>query len=691
MERQPFRVKETPRAESTTLDRFLRWLVIASVIGVAGWGVWQAALLLRPEPEPVARISADDHASITAAARALEALAALEPLPAAAPAAELTPLSATDPALTRQAAKEAATKARLVAGEAKEELKDLGLAETEDAGTVAREWLAGETAFSMGSWETAEQAYYRIVNRIRQLREVVRISRELDVSEQAVASGLAAERDLLKKYGGERLRGVVALAKQAREQASADPIASAKLYQEALAKLPQAVGEARQAERREKIGTLLRLAGKAAERGDWVAAATASTSILKYEPANAGAAALRERAVQGLDALVERYIAVQHEPGRAAARKTDAAQIRRGARDGDPLCALTVALYSRDDPALEASPETRDRYQREAWSGVLQRAGQGMRAAAFLVARCYEAGIAVERDMTAALRWYRESAERGSPLAQNNLAWIYHQGFGGIAQDDAEAVKWYRLAARQGSIPAQCGLAGLLLDSGEGESHEAEAAEWYRLAAEAGSALAQCNFGLLLMTGRGVARDEARAVTLFRAAAEQGDALAQFNLGYVHMTGKGVAPDDAEAVKWYRLAADQGFAAAQRNLGGMFAIGRGVARDDAEASKWYRLAAEQGDAGAQCNIGWMHAHGVGVEKDLVKAVNWYRRAAERGNPEGIFMLGVMTAEGAGTVRDAVQGRKWVAEAAARGLEQAQAWLELASREPLPAPSGTQKE
>lgn len=685
MSQNQFAFKKKAQATPTELDRLIRWLVAACGIGIAGWGIWQAALLLRPEPAttlalPVALVN--DDVSIAAATRALEALEALrEPLPAK---PSTLPVTAEAPARTRHAAKESAVNVRRVADEAKEDLVDLGLSETEDAGLIARDWLAGETAFSIGSWETAEQNYYQIVNRIRQLRETVRVSRELDASERAVATGLARERDLLKKHGGTRLREIVTLAKQARNQMEGDPIASAKLYQEALIKLPLAIGEARQAERREKIATLLRLAGHAADRGDWAAAATASAAILKFDPKNSAAETVRARAVQGVDALVDRYVTRQHEPGNEAERKADATQIRRGARDGDALCRLAAALYSRSDPTLADTPETRERYRQDAWLGVVLRAEKGMRIAAFLVARCYEEGFGVDRDLTAAIRWYRQAAKQGSLAAQNNLAWIYHQGFEGVAQDAVEAAKWYRLAAEQESIPAQCALAGLLLAKNDTPAATAEAVSWYRRAAANGSALAQCNLGLLLMTGRGVPRDPAQAITHFREAADKGDPLAQFNLGYVYMTGKGVVQDDTEAVTWYRKAAEKGFAAAQRNLGGMYALGRGVSRDDTEAAKWYMLAAEQGDAGAQCNIAWMYARGVGTATDPVKAVAWYRRSAEQGHAEALFMLGLMTIEGTGTMRDAAQGRHLIATAAAHGLDQARAWLELADQRRAPA-------
>ena len=678
MPNQPaFQQKKDPSA--TFVDRLVRILLIACGVVVAGGLIWQAVLLLRanaPTPTasqvaaPITDDSIDDP--IAAAVRALDALATIEQNEPH----KTTPLLAPPPPqLSRQEAKKSAENVRRVAADAKDELKDLGLAETEDAGLVARDWLTAETAFSIGSWEAAESSYYQIINRIRQLREIVRISRELDASESAVAAALAAEHKLLKQFGGDHLKEVVTLAKRARSLVESDPILSAKLYQEALTKLPVAIGEARQAERREKITALIELAEHAANRGDWVAAGTASLAILKVEPQNRAAADLRRRAIRGIDELVIRYVVRLHDPTDESGRKADARQIRRGVRDADPLCLLTAALYGPTDHTLGVEPNSRESLRTSGWAGALRRAETKWPGAAFIVGRCHEEGFGVTRDLPAALKWYHLAASQNHIAAQNNLARLYHYGLDGVAQDDDKATHWYRKAAVNNSIPAQCALAGILLNS-TNEATIAEAVSWYRKAAHAGSALAQCNLGLLLMTGRGVTRDEVAAASYFYQAATKGDALAQFNLGYLYMTGKGVNADDSEAVVWYRKAADQGFAAAQRNLGGMYSLGRGVKRDDKAALQWYTRAAMQGDAGAQCNLGWLYAKGVGTERDDTKAHLWLTRSAQQSNPEGLFLLGLLTFEGTGTPRDETTGRRLIKEAAALGFDQAHAWLNM---------------
>jgi TPR repeat protein len=495
-----------PPAVSSVLDRVIRWLVVAVGLVMAGCGSGQVSWPLRPKSDPPAHPPDKAPVSIIAAGRHLAALSALKPPPG--PPADRPSRSAGEAGLTRQAAKKSATQVRLVASEARDELKDLGLSESEDAGLVAADWQAGESAFSLGEWEEAEQAFYRLINRIRQLRAVARMARERDVSERALTADLAANHD-------------------------------------------------------------------------------------NVDPGHAGAAALRDQADRGLDALLDRYVTLQHEPANQAGRTAVAAQIRRGAREGDPLCQIAALLYSRDDPALDEPPDTLARYQAEGWSRVLQRAGRGSRTAAFLAARCYQDGIGVERDMREAAEWYRRGAEQGSPLAQCNLALLLMTGRG-VARDDTRAAALFRTAALQNDP------------------------------------LAQFNLGYLHMTGQGVARDDAEAVRWYRLAAEQGFAAAQRNLGGMLAVGRGVPRNDAEAAKWYRLAAEQGDAGAQCNIGWMCAHGVGMERNLVQAVSWYHRAAERGNSEAIFMLGVMTVEGAGTARDEALGRRWIAEAADRG-------------------------------------------------------------
>ena len=170
-----------------------------------------------------------------------------------------------------------------------------------------------------------------------------------------------------------------------------------------------------------------------------------------------------------------------------------------------------------------------------------------------------------QKDYSKAMTWFRKAAEQGNAVAQNNIGWLYQNGFG-VQQDYAEAMKWYREAAGQSD------------------------------------ALAQFNVGCLYQDGLGVKQDYAEAMSWYRKAADQHNADAQNNIGMLYEKGLGVEQNYMSAMAWFYMAADQGNALAQDNIGWLYEKGFGVAQDYAKAMVWYHKAADQGDADAKANI-----------------------------------------------------------------------------------------
>src|SRR5580700_1309361 len=54
----------------------------------------------------------------------------------------------------------------------------------------------------------------------------------------------------------------------------------------------------------------------------------------------------------------------------------------------------------------------------------------------------FEFGQGVDKDLDQAMRWYHMAADRGDPIAQTDLAYLYESGSAGTP-DPAEAAKWY--------------------------------------------------------------------------------------------------------------------------------------------------------------------------------------------------------------------------------------------------------
>lgn len=93
---------------------------------------------------------------------------------------------------------------------------------------------------------------------------------------------------------------------------------------------------------------------------------------------------------------------------------------------------------------------------------TVQRAEAGDAAAQFALADHYRA-LEQPEPM---LRWLRESARRGYPLAQTSLGVLYLNG-DGVPLDRAEAYAWFTLAADQGepgALEAEAALSVELSD-----------------------------------------------------------------------------------------------------------------------------------------------------------------------------------------------------------------------------------
>ncbi len=129
-----------------------------------------------------------------------------------------------------------------------------------------------------------------------------------------------------------------------------------------------------------------------------------------------------------------------------------------------------------------------------------------------------------------AVAFWRQAADKGNMIAQNNLGWAYKEGRG-VEPNDVEAVRWYRLSAAQKYADAQFTL------------------------------------GWMYYQGRGVAQSNAEALGLFQLAADQNDAEAQYFVGWMFENGFGTEKDIASAVRWYRKALAGGQERARDGLG----------------------------------------------------------------------------------------------------------------------------
>lgn len=203
--------------------------------------------------------------------------------------------------------------------------------------------------------------------------------------------------------------------------------------------------------------------------------------------------------------------------------------------------------------------------------------------------------------MAEAAGLYHQAADKGLTAAKYRLARLYDQGRG-VPRDLAEAARWYRAAVDDDHAGAMAAL-GTMHEYGEGVGKDlAEALRLYRLAAERGDPHGMTSLGYLYAEGKGVRRDPALARSWYTTAAELGNVRAMYNLALMHVRGQGGPVNLAEAVRLLQTAAEKGHAGAMRELAFFYDEGRGVARDPKRAAELLLAAYKAGNVEAAADL-----------------------------------------------------------------------------------------
>lgn len=152
-------------------------------------------------------------------------------------------------------------------------------------------------------------------------------------------------------------------------------------------------------------------------------------------------------------------------------------------------------------------------------------------------------------DYRSVIDLYESAAAQGHVGASFALARLYDQGLG-VAKDINQAIELYGVAAKAGHAEAMGWLAAAYVEVGDFTF----AYHWSSRAADLGDAGGMNTLGSLYHTGLGAEKDYARAMELYRRAAEGGECLALMNIGGLYYNGDGVPQDGREAEQWFGKA-----------------------------------------------------------------------------------------------------------------------------------------
>jgi uncharacterized protein len=281
----------------------------------------------------------------------------------------------------------------------------------------------------------------------------------------------------------------------------------------------------------------------------------------------------------------------------------------------------------------------------------VREAGQGDIMKDYCAGLFYKLGAqGVPKDTTAAMRYYRRTADAGFAAGQMAVGSLYaDQG------DYTRAKEWYLKASSQNYGDAQW-LIGWLYLHGQGVTKSrTEAIKWFRLSAANGSRhgkveIAKIDAGIdderkepaqdLMTEGGRIfnSGNQAAAARPFLAAARAGNSQAQLQIGWHYEKGVGVPQSYSEAALWYRKAADQGVSDAMANLGDMYEFGKGVPEDWVQSAKWLQRSAAFGNALGQSRLGDAYQFGIGVPQNRKLAIYWHQEAALLGNAHSAYFV-----------------------------------------------------
>ncbi|MFY9843627.1 MAG: tetratricopeptide repeat protein [Terriglobales bacterium] len=161
---------------------------------------------------------------------------------------------------------------------------------------------------------------------------------------------------------------------------------------------------------------------------------------------------------------------------------------RRSADLGYGPAQIALAYYYETGNVVAANPS-------QAIDLLRKAAQQGDPLAGWLVGRHYLLGIGVPRDLDAAQKWLKVSAD------QNNAYGAYYLGRLMAEREDAKAPKLYKIAADLGLPQAQYFYAKALKDGRGVPQDRFTAYIWYSIALDAGYAAAGADLGELNSSG----------------------------------------------------------------------------------------------------------------------------------------------------------------------------------------------
>lgn len=258
-----------------------------------------------------------------------------------------------------------------------------------------------------------------------------------------------------------------------------------------------------------------------------------------------------------------------------------------------------------------------------------------------------------------------KKAKKGDLRAQYNLARRFEKG-DGVQKNLPEAAKWFKVIADGEHSPDEYGIASLaqnklahMYSNGDGVPMDFSKAErLYTLADKEGTGEGHKSIGLMYH----FAGNYEKAITHYKSAASKGLHEASYMLGLLY-SGKGYfrVPDvslDIQAAEfWFEQSSKDGSKYGIRDIADMY---HDLKRYP-EAIYWYKQALKRDKSPhwfPHGQLAYYHYQGLGTQRDYEKAFVHYVKAAKEGSSYAPMNVAKMLFTGEGVVKDLVKSYAW---------------------------------
>lgn len=210
----------------------------------------------------------------------------------------------------------------------------------------------------------------------------------------------------------------------------------------------------------------------------------------------------------------------------------------------------------------------------------------------YLLGRCYQYEIGLNKNEKEAVIWYEKSVKQNTPEAQYALGGCYWMGQG-VRQNDQKAISLFEAAAAN-KHPFAIQQLGDIYYGGTGVKEDiSKAVSYYQQSSDLGLEISKRRLASIYLNGEGgIEKNEKKAFILYKEVADNGDPFASYNVAIYYLNGIGTPKNNLLAFKYANQAANKNDPDGQWLVSQFYrGFHSGVKADEKLCLKYLKLAA----------------------------------------------------------------------------------------------------